>query len=305
MKNNIIFMGTPDFAVPCFEKLINDRYNIPLVVSRPDKPKGRKQVLGAPPVKELALKRGIEVYQPVSLRTDEAREKIAGFSPDFLVVAAYGNILPKKILDIPKYGCVNVHGSLLPKYRGAAPIQHSILNGDRETGITTMLMNEGIDEGDILLAGKTAIGENETAGELFDRLASMAPEILIKTLIKIKTGEITPIKQDNSAATFAPPLNKEMSYIDRNLSAEEIHNKIRALNPWPAAKTEIAGINVKIYQSLKTEEKKAGNRGFYSSNGRLYVSCGDGMSLEILELQPENGKKMTAAEFINGRLNNL
>ena len=220
---SVVFMGSPDFAVASLEALIaSPDYDVKLVVSQTDKPQGRKQILTPPPVKQLALQHNVEVYQPASLKNPEAYEKIAALQPDFIVVAAYGKILPQSILDIPKYGCVNLHGSLLPKYRGAAPIQWCVINGEKTTGVTTMLMDAGLDTGDILLTAETAIDENETAGELFDRLAQMCPPLLMKTLEGLAAGTISPKKQNDADATYVGVLNKELAVIDWNRSAAEI-----------------------------------------------------------------------------------
>ena len=246
----IVYMGTPDFAVPALEKLAQSPdYTVAAVFTQPDKPKGRKMVMTPPDVKVCAEKLGIPVFQPSSMRSEEAYNSLKELNPDVIVVAAYGQILPKAVLDLPKFGCVNIHGSLLPKYRGAAPIQQSVLDGEKVTGVTTMLMDVGLDTGDILLKAETEIGENETAGELFDRLAVLGGELIIETLDKLKKGEITPQKQDESLATHTSKISKELCPIDFNKSAFEVHNKVRGLNPWPVAVTEIAGKTVKVYSS--------------------------------------------------------
>ena len=300
--NTVIFMGSPDFAVKALEALIaSPDYDVKLVVSQTDKPQGRKQILTAPPVKQVALQNGIEVYQPKTLRTQEAYEKLNEIHPDFIVVSAYGKILPPEVLAIPKYGCVNLHGSLLPKYRGAAPIQWSVINGDKITGVTSMLMNEGLDTGDILLTSVTDIGDEETAGELFDRLASLCPALLLRTLEGLKNGSITPVKQNDDLATYVTMLSKDMALIDWNEPASVIHNKVRGLNPWPVAKTELSGKLLKIYSSRICDKKKnlpAGS--LFSENGSLFAVCGAGSVLEITELQTEGAKRMGAADFLRG-----
>ena len=221
-------MGTPDFAIPALQSLIDSEHEVAAVFTQPDKPKGRGMKLAASPVKKLAQENGIEVFQPQSLKrnADEYISKIREIDPDVIVVAAYGKILPKEILEIPEFGCVNVHGSLLPKYRGAAPIQHAVLNGDEKTGITTMLMAEGLDTGDILLTSETKIGENETAEELFDRLSVLGAELLMNTLKELENGNITPQKQDEQNASYASMLAKDMCEIDFSKSAFEVHKKI-------------------------------------------------------------------------------
>lgn len=302
---SVVYMGTPDFAVPALERLIkSEDYDVKLVVSQTDKPQGRHQELTPPPVKKLALQYGVEVFQPKTLKSDESYEKIASYQPDFIVVAAYGKILPQRVLDIPKYGCVNLHGSLLPKYRGAAPIQWSVINGEKETGLTSMLMDAGLDTGDILYTLKTEIGENETAGELFDRLAAMGPELLLRTLEAIENGTALPQKQDEAQATYVSVLSKEMAVIDWESDACAVHNKVRGMYPWPVAKTSFAGKLLKIYSTLKTDKSFGGVPGsLYAGNGRLFVVCGNGTALEITELQLEGAKKMSATDFLRGHRN--
>ena len=300
--NTVVFMGSPDFAVKALEALIDSpEYDVKLVVSQTDKPQGRKQILTPPPVKQVALQHGIEVYQPKTLRTQEAYEKISALHPDFIVVSAYGKILPPEILSIPVYGCVNLHGSLLPKYRGAAPIQWSVINGDRKTGVTSMLMDAGLDTGDILLASETAIGENETAGELFDRLADMCPALLLKTLDGLRKNEITPIKQNGQEATYVSVLSKEMAEIDWNVSAAEIHNKVRGLNPWPVAKTVYSGKLLKIYAGFVSPLKTDKTPGtLFEKEGKMLVACGNRSVFEITELQTEGAKRLCSADFLRG-----
>lgn len=298
---SVIFMGTPDFAVPSLESLFESPdYDVRLVICQPDKPQGRHQVLTPPPVKELALSFGAEVYQPASMKTDEVYEKLASYSPDFIVVAAYGKILPARVLELPKYGCVNLHGSLLPAYRGAAPIQWSVINGDAETGVTTMLMDVGLDTGDMLLVSKRAIGENETAGEVFDALAALCPELLDRTLKGLAAGEITPVPQDESKATHVGMLSKEMAVIDWSKPALTVHNLVRGMNPWPVAKTMWNGKGLKIYASTLSSAKASGVPGSVSvKNGVCTVACGDGC-IEIRELQADGSKRMGAADFLRG-----
>ena len=300
--DTVIFMGSPDFAVKALEALIESPdYDVKLVVSQTDKPQGRKQIMTPPPVKQVALQYGIEVFQPKSLRTQEAYDKLFALQPDFIVVSAYGKILPPDILAIPKYGCVNLHGSLLPKYRGAAPIQWSVINGDKKTGVTSMLMDAGLDTGDILLTSETEIGENETAGELFDRLAELCPALLLKTLKGLRNHEIVPVKQDEAAATYVSVLDKEMAVLDWNEPASSIHNKIRGLNPWPVAKTLFNGKILKIYSGAITNLRKNDLSGtLYAVDGRLFAVCGENTVYEICELQLEGSKRMGAADFLRG-----
>lgn len=293
----IIYMGTPDFAVPALKSLASSEHEVCAVFTQPDKPRGRKMVLTPPDVKVCAQSLDIPVYQPESMKNGDALEIINKYNPDVIVVAAYGKILPKAVLDAPKFGCVNIHGSLLPKYRGAAPIQQSVLNGDKVTGITTMLMDVGLDTGDILLTEETEIGENETSGELFDRLAELGGKLILKTLSALEKGEITPKKQDESLATHTSKIDKSLCPIDFSKSAFEVHNKVRGLNPWPVATTKICGKNVKVYSTRICP--KSGTNGEVISTKPLVVGCGD-KSVEILELQPEGKKRMTADAFLAG-----
>lgn len=302
----VIFMGTPDFAVAALNCLISaPGYDVVLAVSQPDKPVGRKQVLMPTPVRAAAEAGNVEVYQPASLKTDEAYEKLLSYAPDFIVVAAYGKILPQRVLDIPKYGCVNLHGSLLPKYRGSAPIQRCVINGEKVTGITAMLMDAGVDTGDMLLKTETKIGENETAGELFDRLAAMCPDILLKTLNGIVDGSVKPVKQDPEKATFAPMLDKNESVIDWSSSARDVHNKVRGMDPWPVARTLFGGKLLKLYGTLPVGGLSAeGEVGTISvRDGHLFVKCGGNTVLELTEVQLEGAKRMPVSDFLRGHAN--
>ena len=299
----IVYMGTPDFAVPALEKLAQSPdYTVAAVFTQPDKPKGRKMVMTPPDVKVCAEKLGIPVFQPSSMRSEEAYNSLKELNPDVIVVAAYGQILPKAVLDLPKFGCVNIHGSLLPKYRGAAPIQQSVLDGEKVTGVTTMLMDVGLDTGDILIKAETEIGENETAGELFDRLAVLGGELIVQTLDKLKKGEITPQKQDESLATHTSKITKDLCPIDFNKTAYEVHNKVRGLNPWPVAVTEIAGKTVKVYSSRVSD--MSGAAGTILSLKPFVVACGD-KSVELIEIQPQGKKRMTAQAFLAGHKLNI
>lgn len=293
----IIYMGTPDFAVPALKALASSEHEVCAVFTQPDKPRGRKMILTPPDVKVCAQSLGIPVYQPESMKNSDALGIINQYNPDVIVVAAYGKILPKAVLDAPKFGCVNIHGSLLPKYRGAAPIQQSVLNGDKVTGITTMLMDVGLDTGGILLTEETEIGENETSGELFDRLAVLGGELILKTLSALEKGEITPKKQDESLATHTSKIDKSLCPIDFSKSAFEVYNKVRGLNPWPVATTKICGKNVKVYSTRLCT--KCGKSGEVLSTKPLVVACGE-KSIEILEIQPEGKKRMTADAFLAG-----
>ncbi len=297
----IIYMGTPDFAVPCLERLVKENYEICCVVTQPDKPQGRKQILTPSQVKTAALNHGLNVYQPSTLKTQEAYEYLKAFEPDFIIVAAYGKILPKNILDLPKYACINVHGSLLPEYRGAAPIQRSVLNGDKVTGITTMLMGEGLDTGDMLLKLEYEIGENETSGEVFDKLAQMAPSLLTETIEKFVKGELIPEKQNEEKATYAAMITKEEALINWKKSSREIHNLIRGMSPWPVAYTVYGGKKLKIFVSSLTDEKTDMEPGkLKKDKNEILAACGDGRLLKIESLQLEGGKRLAARDFLAG-----
>lgn len=292
---NIVFMGTPDFAVPTLESLCKSEHNVLAVFTQPDKPVGRKQIMTPPDVKVCAEKNGIKVFQPSSLKDNNSYKELKELDPDVIVVVAYGKILPKNILDLPKYGCINVHGSLLPKYRGAAPIQQAVLNGDKVTGVTTMYMGEGLDTGDILLTKETEIGENETSAELFDRLAVMGADLLIKTLSKLDS--ITPQKQDESKATYTTKITKELCPIDWSQRNTEIHNKVRGLQTWPVAVSKLNGRDIKIHSTLLCD--KGGEAGTVISTDPLTVACGEG-SLVIKELQLSGKKRMDSKSFLLG-----
>lgn len=293
----LIFMGTPDFAVPCLEALLSAGHEVAAVFTQSDKPVGRKQVLTAPAVKVCALSHGLTVYQPTTLRDGAAFEVIRDIAPDAIVVAAYGKILPKEILDCPRYGCLNVHGSLLPRYRGAAPIQWSVINGDPETGVTIMRMNEGLDTGDILMTRAIPIALDDTAESVFDRLATLGAEMITETLEKVERGELTPIKQDDSLATYAPMLSKNDSLIDWNKSALEVHNRVRGLYCWPVAHTLYRGKKLKILSTSLSE--LCGRPGEILSTDPLTVACKEGAVI-IKELQLEGKKRMDAGSFLTG-----
>ena len=299
----IIFMGTPDFAVPCLESLIKSEDEVVAVFTRPDKKKGRNYALSSPPIKELALKYGIKVFQPENLKNIDTTKLITELNPDLIVVVAYGKILPKEVLKIPALGCINVHGSLLPKYRGAAPIQWAIINGEKTTGVTTMYMDAGLDTGDIILKSETQVGVGETSGELFDRLSIIGAELLSRTLNMIKSGKIRREKQIDKDVSYAPMLDKSAAKINWNYSAEKIHNLVRGLNPWPIARTVIDGKGLKIYKT-KVYKTMCGRPGEVKSFEPFVVACGNNSSIEILELQLESKKRMSSKDFLRGyRLN--
>lgn len=301
----IVFMGTPEFAVPCLQKLIDCGHEITGVFTQPDKPQGRKMILTPPPVKALALENGLTVYQPLKMKDGTALEMLKEANPELVIVVAYGKILPKEILEFPKYGCINIHASLLPKLRGAAPIQWSVINGCEKTGVTSMQMDEGLDTGDMLITSELEIGENETAGELHDRVSALGAEVLEQTIAALQNGELKPEKQNHAEFTYAPMLSKELSPIDWNLPAREVHNKIRGLSPWPSATAVLNGKKVKIHRSVLVSEK-GGATGEVAENGkRLVVACGDGECIEILSIQAEGKKAMSAADFMRGNPVNI
>ena len=298
----IAFMGTPDFAVPCLEYLIKSEHEVVGVFCQPDKPKGRTQELVMPDTKKKALEYNIPVFQPVSLKNGVGTEILKELSPDLVIVVAYGKILPKDFLDFPKYGCINVHGSILPKYRGAAPIQWSILNGDEEAGVTSMQMDAGLDTGDMLLVKKIKIGENETAQELFDRLSFLGAEVLDETIKALEKGELHPVKQDEAQATYVGLLSKENSPTDFSLSAREVHNHIRGLYSWPGATTKLSGKILKIHKSVLSAingNNKPGS--VVSAQDTIVVCCGDNKCVELCEVQLEGKKRMSSADFLRGR----
>ena len=242
----IVFMGTPDFAVPCLQRLYDLGNDVCAVFCQPDKPQGRKMILTAPPVKEKAQELDIPVYQPVTLKTDESFELLKELAPELIVVVAYGKILPQRVLDLPQFGCINIHASLLPVLRGAAPIQWAVINGLEKTGVTSMRMNAGLDTGDILLTSEVKIGENETSEELWNRLSLLSPDVLEKTLEELSAGSLNPVKQDDSESTYAPLLSKEISTVDWNTDCDSVHNKLRGLYSWPCAVTFINGRKIKL-----------------------------------------------------------
>ncbi len=291
-------MGTPDFAVSTLKKLMGSDHEIVAVFTQPDKPVGRKQLFKPPSVKVKALEGGLNVYQPDSLRDEETKKLLSSLDVDVIVVVAYGKILPKEVLDIPKYGCINVHGSLLPKYRGASPIQTSILNGDKVTGVTTMYMSEGLDTGDIIDKAQIEIGDNETASELFARLAPIGAELLCETLNKIETKTIKRTVQDDKLASYAPILTKQMAKIDFLDSAFNVHKKICGLSEWPCAYCYLKGKKLKVYHSCLADGF-SGKPGELLDDRRMIIGCCD-KAVEFMEIQLEGKKRVAARDFLNG-----
>ena len=297
----VVYMGTPDFAVKPLEALISNNYEVVGVFTQPDKPVGRKAVLTPPPVKVVAENNNIPVFQPDSLKNGEGVKILEILKPDVVIVVAYGKILPKDFLAFAKYGCINIHGSILPEYRGAAPIQWSVLDGKEFAGVTSMQMNEGLDTGDILLVEKTKIQENETSGDLYERLTVLGADVLLKTLNAIKNNSLNPQKQDDNKSSYAKMLDKSLSKIDWNLSAQEVHNKIRGLDPWPVALTRFDGKNLKLFRSrlLNEEYNKSAGTVIKSKDG-IVVVCGDKKAVLITEVQLEGKKRMSASDFSRG-----
>lgn len=298
----IVFMGTPEFAVPSLKKLIADGHEIVGVFTQPDKPKNRGMKLTPSPVKVVAIEHDIPVYQPTTLKNDEPYEALTALAPELIVVAAYGKILPKRILDLPPKGCINVHSSLLPRYRGAAPINWAILNGETETGVTIMYMAEGLDTGDIISQRATPIDPNETVEALHDRLADIGAELLGETVYAIDAGTAARIPQDDAKSCYAPMLSRELSPIDFSRSAREIHNQVRGLIPWPATTVEIKGETIKIFAVEETDQVSDESAGTWLGADKkgINVVCGDGRVLRILELQAPGKKRMRAVDYLRG-----
>ena len=296
----IVFMGTPEFAVPCL-KTLNENYEVIAVITQPDRPKGRGQKLTPSPIKEYALEHNLTILQPEKIKTAEIEEQLKNLAPDLIVVVAFGQILSKAILDIPKLGCINVHASLLPQYRGAAPIHWSIINGETKTGITTMYMDVGLDTGDMILKEEVAISPKMNTGELHDTLMNIGAKTLLQTIQQIAEGSVVRTKQNDAESTYAPLLTKELEKINWLLPATEIYNLVRGLNPWPVAFSIFKGKKLKIWQTKVVDIVATGEIGTVLSitETGFTVQTGKGI-LEILELQPESKRKMTAKDFVCG-----
>lgn len=299
-KLKTIFMGTPDFAVPCLE-VLQAKTEVLAVITQPDRPKGRGHNLQASPVKQKALEYNLPVLQPEKIKTEEFTAELEKLQPDLIVVVAFGQILSQRILDIPPLGCVNVHASLLPRYRGAAPIHWSIINGEKETGVTTMLMDAGLDTGDMLLKDKVAITEEMTTEELHDQLMAMGGKLLAETIDGLANGTITPEKQDDSISNYAGMLNKETGHIDWSKSAVEIHNLIRGLNSWPVAWSMKDGKNYKFWRTKveNSNSDKASGTVVELRKNSFCIATGEGL-LEVLEIQPPSKKRMSAGDLLRG-----
>ena len=297
----VIFMGTPDFAVGALEAIIKAGHEVTLVVTQPDKPKGRSGAMQFPPVKECAVKYNIPVFQPVKIKTPESVAELKKYEADIFVVAAFGQILSKEILDMPRLGCVNIHASLLPKYRGAAPINWCIIDGEKETGVTIMKMDVGLDTGDMLTSKVVPIDKKETAGSLFDKLAICGADLIVDTLPKLERGEITPVKQDETLTCYAKMMDKSLGEINWTRKAEELERLIRGLNPWPGCFTFVNGKSLKLFDADVVETSTKSNPGevIEVTKDAIIVSCGEN-ALRINELQLEGKKRMDTKSFLLG-----
>ena len=296
----IVFMGTPDIAATCLKKILDDGFEVVGVYTQPDRPKGRGMKLVASPVKEVALAAGIPVYQPENFREEETVEQLRALKPDICAVVAYGRILPQKVLDVPTFGCINIHASLLPKYRGSAPYQWAVLDGLQETGVTAMYLCREMDAGDIIDVSKTPIGENETAGELLDRLAVLGAELLSKTLSRFeKEGKLPAVPQNPDGVCYAPMLDKSMCPIDWNQTAVQVHNHVRGLHPWPVATFVLQGKTFKVHDTRVVSGSGTPGQILGLTKTGLVVACGEG-AVEITSLQAEGGKRMAAPDYFRG-----
>lgn len=298
----IVFLGTPDFAVASLRALCSAGHDVAAVVTKPDSPKNRGMKLMPSPVKKAALELGLPVYTPEKLRTAETAELLASFKADVFAVVAFGRLLPKNVLDLPPMGCVNVHGSLLPKYRGSAPVQWTVLNGDKTGGVTTMLLDEGMDTGAALLSESVEVGEYESFGSLYARLADVGAALLVKTLAGLADGSVRPLPQDDALATYAPPVTKDMCPVDWESSVVDIINKIRGLDPSPAASAEIGGVRFKLFGARPTGRRSDLPAGTVAGTDKqgIEIVCGGGETLVITELQAPGGKRMRAADYLRG-----
>lgn len=296
----VVFMGTPDIAATCLKKILSDGFEVVGVYTQPDRPKGRGMKMAPSPVKEVALAAGIPVFQPDSFREEETVEALRALKPDVCAVVAYGRILPQKVLDVPKLGCINIHASVLPKYRGSAPYQWAVLDGLRETGVTAMYLCREMDAGDIIDVSKTPIGENETAGELLDRLAELGADLLSKTLSRFASeGKVPAVPQNPEKVSYAPMLDKTMCPIDWNKTAQQVHNHVRGLHPWPVATMELQGKKFKVHETRMVSGSGTPGQILGLTKTGLVVACGEG-AVEITSLQAEGGKRMAAPDYFRG-----
>ena len=297
----IVFMGTPDYCVPTISKLLDAGHVVCGVFAQPDKPVGRKQILTPPATKVFAQSRNIPVFQPNTLRDGSAFELLKQLDPEIIVVVAYGKILPENILSLPEYGCINGHASLLPKLRGASPIQWAIVTGEKRTGVTVMQMDKGMDTGDILSVREVEILPEDTSETLFEKLSFITADLIVKAINDIETEKITPRKQNDADATYAPIINKEMAHLDFSKSADELCNAVRGFNPWPVAFCFINGRRLKVFSAKPCRNNSGCYGEVIDNNGKLVISCGNNTAIELLTVQPEGGKIMTAAEMLRGK----
>ena len=295
----VVFMGTPDIAATCLKRILADGHHVVGVYTQPDRPKGRGMKLTASPVKEVALEAGIPVFQPENFREEETVEALRALKPDVCAVVAYGRILPQKVLDVPTLGCINIHASLLPKYRGSAPYQWAVLNGEKETGVTAMYLCREMDAGDMIDRVTTPIGENETAGEVLDRLALLGAGLLSKTLDRFQAGPVAGEKQDESLVSYAPMLDKSLCPIDFHRTAQQVHDQVRGLQPWPVATMELQGKHFKVHETRLTAGEGEPGQILGLTKTGLVIACGQG-AVEIRSLQAEGGKRMNAPDYFRG-----
>ena len=295
----VVFMGTPDIAATCLKKILADGFEVVGVYTQPDRPKGRGMKLVASPVKEVALSAGLPVFQPENFREEETVEQLRSLKPDICAVVAYGRILPQKVLDIPSKGCVNIHASVLPQYRGSAPYQWAVLDGLKETGVTAMYLCREMDAGDIIDVSKTPIGENETAGELLDRLAVLGADLLSKTLTRFESGKVPAVPQNEAEVSYAPMLDKTMCPIDFPKTAQQVHDQVRGLHPWPVATMELQGQKFKVHATRVVEGSGKPGEILGLTKTGLRIACGEG-AVEVTQLQAEGGKRMAAPDYFRG-----
>lgn len=296
----VVFMGTPDIAATCLKKILKDGFDVVAVYTKPDRPKGRGMKMEISPVKQIAVEAGIPVFQPENFREEETVQQLRDLKPDVCAVVAYGRLLPQNVLDVPTYGCINIHASALPKYRGSAPYQWTVLDGQTETGVTAMYLVQKMDAGDIIEISKTTVGENETAGELLDRLAVLGADLLSKTLGRFASGEkVTATPQDESQVTFAPLLDKSMCPIDWSKTAQQVHNQVRGLHPWPVATMELDGKQFKVHETRVVPGHGVPGTVLELNKNGLVIACGQD-AVEIRSLQAEGGKRMRAPDYFRG-----
>ena len=296
----VVFMGTPDIAATCLKKILEDGFNVVAVYTKPDRPKGRGMKMEISPVKQVAVEAGIPVFQPENFREEETVQQLRDLKPDVCAVVAYGRLLPQNVLDVPTYGCINIHASALPKYRGSAPYQWTVLDGQTETGVTAMYLVREMDAGDIIEISRTTVGENETAGELLDRLAVLGADLLSKTLGRFASGEkVTATRQDESQVTFAPLLDKSMCPIDWSKTARQVHNQVRGLHPWPVATMELDGKQFKVHETRVVPGHGVPGTVLELNKNGLVIACGQD-AVEIRSLQAEGGKRMRAPDYFRG-----